>query len=163
MVATSPSTFAHSCEEAYFLSSDTAAASMQTHGVMWLLHSPGPKRTEHHSAHSEGKVNNLDPYLSPRVDARHDSQVEPLAMQCSIRESTRLLIVRSTAASRVPVANERQMLSRQACSAGLIPTRRPVVHANWLASLRSAIVTQICQTVRSFSTADEDVTRASRA
>ena len=46
MVAMSPSTFAHSCEEAYFLSSDTAAASMQTHGATWLLHSTGPKRTE---------------------------------------------------------------------------------------------------------------------
>lgn len=58
------------------------------------------------------------------------------------------------------MAKERQMLSRQACSAGLIPTRRPVVQANWLASLRSAIVTQICQFGRSFSTGDEEVCQA---
>ncbi len=39
-----------------------------------------------------------------------------------------------------PVAKPRQRLSRHALSAGLTHTRRPELHANWLANLRSAMV-----------------------
>ncbi len=39
-----------------------------------------------------------------------------------------------------PVAKPRQRLSRHAFSAGLTHTRRPELHANWLANLRSAMV-----------------------
>ena len=70
MVATSPSTFAHSCEEAYFLSSDTAAASMQTGGAMWLLHSSGPKRTKHCIPRSGRRGTKHISHLSQRVDAK---------------------------------------------------------------------------------------------